>query len=710
VFQDSKYLLLGNDAIYQLNVFNNDATGVKSKFRSLFDVVNNTSTAMGRRYLKNMLCYPSMNIQELQKRYDCIEELITTDTFTSLEQHLKGSPDLERLIRKLSLGILHPYEFVSFVDFCNQISLIVKLLTKTKTVKQLIPEKKVLNNLEKFINTVTKSLNTTECSKYCINDIQNCIFLSNVHPDLDKLQKRITLSSTIMDDICEVLSKLIDNGPCKVRTVQHKQDGYYIKLSKARSVILKEKLATMKTLTINENVNIKVNKLKFTDLKNDTKIFIEGLNESHDIVELRYQMMNLCKEKLTTFYQDCFSTYNTTFKKIVEFISVVDFLKSSAKTAKLYNYVKPNICKKKIANGYIRVKGLRHPIIERIKTDCEYVPYDIELGKDENYKQGADLLEGMMIYGINSCGKSSCMKAIGLLVILAQAGMYVPATSYKFAPYSSLFARITSNDNLYKGLSSFALEMTELNAILRRTGPKTLIIGDEVCRGTEHISGTAIVASTIINLSKTGSTFIFATHLHGIASMKRIQELANVKSFHLTVNYDEQNDVLIFDRQLKPGSGEPIYGVLVAKYIIQNNDFIKLAQEIKNEILDVPNEVLTAKTSKYNSTVYVHSCQVCGKSYKPTDYMGKLDTHHINHQKDCKDGFVVEKPHLLKDSKSNLVVLCKECHYNVHHDKLEITGYTETSKGRKLLFKKLDLDKQKKTKSPNSATRTAIRT
>jgi DNA mismatch repair protein MutS len=297
----------------------------------------------------------------------------------------------------------------------------------------------------------------------------------------------------------------------------------------------------------------------------------------------------------------------------------------------------------------------------------------------------------MLLYGLNSSGKSSLMKALGLSIIMAQSGMYVPAEEYNYSPYDAMFSRITGNDNLFKGLSSFALEMTELRAILKRTGPKTLVIGDEVCRGTEHTSGNALVSATIIKLSKTGSTFIFATHLHDIPKMKKIKELENVKSFHLTVDYDKENDTLIFDRILKPGSGPPVYGITVAKYLIHDNEFIKLAQEIKNDLLNIPNQLVDTKKSKYNSQVYMYECGICNKKFKcDLDHVGLFDTHHINFQKDCEDGFVKSKPHLPMNSKANLIVLCKECHHKVHHGELIIKGYIETSNGRKVDYKEND--------------------
>jgi DNA mismatch repair protein MutS len=357
-------------------------------------------------------------------------------------------------------------------------------------------------------------------------------------------------------------------------------------------------------------------------------------------------------------------------------VGFIDYIKSNAKTAVLYNYKKP-IISFNPNNSFVKITQLRHPIVERI-IDYEYVPHNIELGND---------LKGILLYGTNSCGKSTVMKALGLSIIMAQAGLFVPASQYIYSPYEMLYGRITGNDNLFKGLSSFIVEMIELKAIMKRAGPRTLVIGDEVCRGTEHISGNAIVASTIINLSKTSSSFMFTTHLHEIAAMKRITDLKNVKSFHISVKYDAKTNSLIYDRHLKEGPGEPIYGVVVAKYIIQDNEFIKLATEIKNELLNEYGGITSGITSRYNPNLILDECKICGKKNKKM-HISPLETHHILFQKDCIDGYSVEKPHIGKNDMSNLVVLCNECHDKLHNGEFKIDGYVYTSNGKTLKINK----------------------
>lgn len=279
---------------------------------------------------------------------------------------------------------------------------------------------------------------------------------------------------------------------------------------------------------------------------------------------------------------------------------------------------------------------------------------------------------------------SSCMKAIGLTVIMAQSGLYVPADSFELSPYNSLYTRITGDDNIFRGLSSFSLEMVELNAILKRASQNTLVIGDEVCRGTEHISGNSLVAAALIKLSKSNASFIFASHLHEIMEFDEIKELSNVKAFHLSVKYDEKTKALIFDRQMKEGSGEQIYGVTVAQHIIQDKEFIDLAVKFRNKLTNTNDSLVSGKTSRYNTAILVDECKICGSNEN-------LETHHINFQKDCDltvaNGIVKNKKHLTKNSEANLITLCGRCHDLIHSGDLVLDKYIMTSEGKTLLVK-----------------------
>ena len=222
---------------------------------------------------------------------------------------------------------------------------------------------------------------------------------------------------------------------------------------------------------------------------------------------------------------------------------------------------------------------------------------------------------------------------------------------------------------MFKGQSSFIVEMNELRTILKKCNNYSLVLGDEICRGTEYLSGNAIVGASIIKLCNLSSKFLFATHLHDLPNLNKIKEMNTIKFYHLSV--EQKGGELIFNRKLKEGTGEQIYGITIAKYILDDPEFINTAIELKNNLLDnkrignnVPTyKLVNDKVSTYNKDVYIDKCYRCSS-------VEKLETHHLIHQKDFQEtisGLVNKnKFHIQKDHKANLVVLCSVCHDLVH--------------------------------------------
>jgi DNA mismatch repair protein MutS len=216
--------------------------------------------------------------------------------------------------------------------------------------------------------------------------------------------------------------------------------------------------------------------------------------------------------------------------------------------------------------------------------------------------------------------------------------------------------------------------MGELRGILNRADENSLVLGDEICHGTEQVSGISLVAACLSWLEKRKTKFVFATHLHNLSSMTEVRELKGVRNYHLKVIYDENNDRLVYKRNLIPGSGNSVYGIEVARAMGLDKEFIEYANIIRKRYSKNSEKILGNKSSRYNSEVYVKNCEVCGEN--------GVDTHHIKFQSSADaDGFV---DHRHKNHYSNLVILCKECHNKVHHGGLEIRGYIETSDGVKL--------------------------
>lgn len=678
------HLVLGNDAINQLDIIGNSSDNAiqNNNYRGVYDVVNKAFTGMGKRYIKMMLVSPHTSPDTLNKIYNIVDVLLKKDYYCCIEKYLKSIHDIERLNRKLSINMLHP---IHIVDLMSSYKTILKMFIKLKDNDKITKYIKTgsLRKSLKTLNTKLKDyINIEKAKLYNINEIKENIFNDGKYPDLDRLQIQIGVGHDAMELLRDKLNEMIDDKNAKndkISLKHNRNDGYYFQLTSKRYDSLKDNLIKAKTININ-SVSISNNDFKVTKTINSIKLSLPMLKtQTTNIEELQQQLTTQTYQKYISLLKDINDEFSDTMNKINDTVTHIDYYVSIAKVARAYNYVKPVIENKKNSAGYVSIQDLRHPVVERI-IEHEYVPHNIELGLD---------LKGMLIYGLNSAGKSVLMKSIGISIVMAQAGFYVPAKQFTYYPYKALYTRITGNDNILRGLSSYGVEMVELNAILKRSNESTLVIGDEVCRGTEYISGNAIVSATLLKLSDLGSSFVFATHLHELVEIDEIKDRQDIKAFHLTVDHDSKTDKLIYDRELKPGSGERIYGITVAKYIIKDPDFIEKALSIKNKLLnrDTKSSVISTKKSRYNSELLIDRCGMCGKRGLDSKQTN-LETHHINHQKDCdNNGFVKNKPHIKKNALYNLIVLCNTCHDNIHTE--NITGSIKmTSDGQQIIVKK----------------------
>jgi DNA mismatch repair protein MutS len=365
---------------------------------------------------------------------------------------------------------------------------------------------------------------------------------------------------------------------------------------------------------------------------------------------------------------------------LVDWLGQLDTDVALAACAEEYGYVRPvyeEVDEVKGAAG-LAVVGLRHPILERVHSETPYISHSIALGslasggREQTDTASAD--QGILLYGVNAAGKSSLSKAIGLAVLMAQIGMPVPATEMHIAPYKSLFTRILGNDNLWAGMSSFVVEMTEFRSILKAAGPTTLVLGDELCAGTETVSAMAIVGAGIKTLVGKGAQFVFATHLHELMTMPELTaslSAGSVRAYHLSVVPDMRGR-LIYDRKLKEGSGSPIYGLEVCRGLDMDAEFLEAAMEIRRRLEGARG---FSAASRYNAAVPVQACSVCGRT------QGTLETHHIRPQAAADVKGRVE-PGRHKNEAGNLVVLCESCHDAHHRGDLDIRGWIATTEGR----------------------------
>lgn len=666
IWDDTKYLILTNNTINQLNV--TPQHNLHSKYNSLFGVVNQTSTSIGRRLLRSRLLNPIIDSNTLNYRYDLIEKFITDENYKKYEGYLNQIVDIERLHRRMALQLIQPADFVSM-------DLSYENILNTINLDQLSinPNKEDINLFKQFIDEYRDEFDMDEIIKFHLDKINGSFFNKGKHIEIDNKQKSITKCHTILDKLSDKLSTFIEkNKENLIKVESNERDGFFLTLTKKRADVLKKSFSKTKTFNINmdgKDYTFNTSDFEFKNLtKTNTRLDHELIKNTS--YKLRYNLDSLgalSKEIFLDKMNEFSDKYGETLKKIAKYVGEIDLIKSSAKTAINFGYKRPEI-DMECDYSYLDVKSIRHPIIERIQTSLEYVPNDICLGTKED--------KGLLLFGTNASGKSSLMKSIGLNVILAQAGMFVAAEEFKYRPYQYIFSRINNNDNIFKGESSFAVEMSELRSILKRSNQHSLILGDELCSGTESISAQSIFASSVIYLSKKESSFIFATHLHELCSLEEINDIDNISIKHLKVIYDKEKKILIYDRKLEEGSGPAIYGLEVCKAMDMDEDFLKMANNIRRKIMKVDRDILIDKKSHFNAGILIDKCKVCGDD--------AIDAHHIKFQSMADQNNMIG--HIKKDSKHNLVPLCKVCHDKVHNGNLVINGYKSTSEGIELDF------------------------
>jgi DNA mismatch repair protein MutS len=365
--------------------------------------------------------------------------------------------------------------------------------------------------------------------------------------------------------------------------------------------------------------------------------------------------------------------YQADVESISNFITYVDLVYTKAFIAVKYNYCKPEIVANESGKSFVRATDLRHCLIEKIQQIELYVANDINIG-DGN--ESNNVLDGILLYGTNAVGKTSFIRALGISIIMAQAGLYVPASSYKYRPYKYIFTRILGNDNIFKGLSTFAVEMSELRTILRLADKNSMVLGDELCSGTESISAVSIFVAGIQKLTSVGCSFIFATHLHEIIDYDEIVSLHNVGMKHMSVIFDKEKDCLIYNRKLQDGPGNNMYGLEVCKSLNLPQDFLDNAHNIRIKYHPESGSLLARKGSHFNAKHITGGiCENC--KINPA-----ADVHHLVFQNEADQNGTVKKKGLTfkKNDKANLMNLCEKCHDEMHKTNKKYKR-TKTTKG-----------------------------
>src|SRR5574344_1016938 len=419
---------------------------------------------------------------------------------------------------------------------------------------------------------------------------------------IDELNKQNDLLFSKLEIIKEhILGFLKGDDESYVGINRLDKEGFFLTLTKNRFNLIKDEL--LKSHLIIDNDLLLFKDFTIKTQTNSVKIscrLMEDISDKyvHNLKKIVEINKIVFKEKLCEFEKK----FSTLLSELVVFIAEVDLTVSNIKTSKKYNYTCPKIVKTKDDENFLELIDLRHPIIEANEDRGVYVTNDIVLGElnlvSKEYEDNiivknsnptnlqSNKMHGILLFGINSSGKSSLMKAIGISVILAQAGFFVPCKSMRFSIFDSIFTRISGADNISKGLSSFAVEMMDLKNIFNRASKKSLILGDEISHSTETLSGLSIVASAILKLARLESLFVFATHLHQLPQIPEIEKLKNIICLHLSVMYKDDEDKLIFDRKLAFGSGSSIYGLEFAKSLHIDKEFLNVANDIRKRLAD----------------------------------------------------------------------------------------------------------------------------
>jgi DNA mismatch repair protein MutS len=725
MWEEDKIMRLHHNTIYQLNLIANFQSSADSgNFRCLFDVINHTSTAIGNRLLKDRMLQPIRDVAELERRYHLTEIFMEGDRYKKLKQKLSNFIDLERAFRKWMILMLQPHELASIY---YTIQSMIPILTNTNDVFPLSEFGIKMEDIEKMGNfgrEIDRIFMLEEMSKCNLLNMKN-FYQRGIIGEIDQIQDKIVACELFFDSEKQKFHKILndsdliannkksakkklnqsnplspppieslDDSPNVeesadlVRLESTDRDGYFFTTSNRRADIIRDSLSSL------TGSGTAANTYEFKKhTASNTKIVSKAIHkQSYLYLSLGDEMATVMKRQYQNTLSQLGKSFSSLFLKLIPFIGELDVAVSSASVAHLYHYTKPIIdsSNSEQTKSYFQATELRHPIVERIQKDTFYVTNDISLGnfnQDQDQDQDQDQNpDGILLFGMNGAGKSTIMKAIGLAVIMAQMGLFVPCSRFVFKPYHTLFTRICGEDNIFKGQSSFAVEMMELRSILRYSNKNSLVIGDEICRGTEDVSGLSIVVSAIERFCSKKVSFILATHLHKLRDMEHLQQMQNLSYQHLQVEFNEQEQSFTYGRKLQPGAGSSLYGIEVAKYILQDRDFISRAFELRRQLEHIPNVIMEMKTSKYNSTIYVDHCEICGKTAEQLGGQGQLDVHHILFQQCFREGL---ESHIQMNEQQNLVVLCKEHHQQVHQKEIEISGYQQTSNGRVLQWRNL---------------------
>lgn len=536
---------------------------------SLFSILNKTVTPLGARKLTEWLLNPLLNVAAIEERLDAVAALKDNIALTSdLRAVLQNIGDLSRIISKIGAQRVNPREMLALRNYLETAPLLTDLLAEF--------EDKILLRLRDSIadySGIIKLIDDAVQEDAPVQITEGNLIKDRFNDELDELRNISRSGKSWIARLENEERK--QTGISSLKIGYNRVFGYYIEVTKTHKDKVPEHYIRKQTL---------VNAERFISPQlKEYEAKVLGAEER--IKSLEYELFNQLRNRL---FEEI-----AMMQKYVEVIAEADILTNLADLAYRQNYNRPTFNE----SGIMSVKNSRHPVIEQLLENEEFIPNDINLNDNDNLVT--------LLTGPNMAGKSTYLRQVGLLVIMAQMGSFVPADHADLPIFDKVFTRVGASDNLAMGQSTFLVEMIETANILNSATPKSLIILDEIGRGTSTFDGLSLawsIAEYIHNNKKIAAKTLFATHYHELTELENV--LDKVKNFHIIAR--EWNDQIIFLRKVERGSADQSYGIQVARLAGIPDRVIKRAKQILQNLeeheLSAQGLSTTARKQLLNST------------------------------------------------------------------------------------------------------------
>ena len=528
----------------------------KQKRGSLLWVLDKTRTAMGARLLRTWIEQPLISREEILKRQNAIEELnLNYISREELGEYLNPVYDLERLIGRISYKTANPRDLLAFRNSIAMVPHIKRLLGEftSDALKELEQE---LDPLEDLEDLITRAI----VEEPPITVREGGMIRDGYNEEADRLRHAKTEGKTWLAEL--EARERESTGIKNLKVKYNKVFGYYFEVTNSFKDLVPEYFIRKQTLTNAERYTT-------DELKNLEDVI---LGAEDKLFSLEYDLF--CGVR------DAIAAEVVRIQKIARAIAAVDVFVSLSVVATRSNYVKPQINEK----GTIQIKGGRHPVVEKMMRDDMFVANDTILDNSRNRIS--------IITGPNMAGKSTYMRQTALIVLMAQIGSFVPADQANIGICDRIFTRVGASDDLASGQSTFMVEMTEVANILRNATRNSLLILDEIGRGTSTFDGLSIAWAVVEHISNTrllGAKTLFATHYHELTELEGL--MSGVTNYCIAVK--EQGDDIVFLRKIVKGGADKSYGIQVAKLAGVPDSVISRAKELVEQLVDSD---LTART------------------------------------------------------------------------------------------------------------------